>query len=94
MAILVRKGLDVVFGRHSVYEADFLDTGLLSGKRSSVYNRSAVWKSDDKSFGTMSFGIVSLLMASALSPQLTALPFTSVQLACQKVVEMIISENS
>jgi hypothetical protein len=52
------------------------------------------WKSDCKSFGDTSFGIVTLLMASALSPQLTLLPFTSVRLSCKEIVKMKRYENS
>lgn len=37
-----------------------------------------MWKFDDKSLGNVSFGTASLLMASALSPQLTLRPFVHV----------------
>jgi hypothetical protein len=77
-----------------VYASLMFDTGVLSEERFLVYSRSTIWRSDDKSFGNTSFGIVSLLMASASSPQLTALPFTSVQLSCQKVLKMKDSKNS
>jgi hypothetical protein len=61
-----------------VYESLVLDTD--SFQKVVLFSNKQVnkWKSDDKSLGNTSFGIVTLLMASALSPQLTLLPFTSV----------------